>query len=315
MGMNRKPYIIGTRGSDLALWQTNTVADSLNLNTEIEIVKTSGDLFQDIPLQGQTETGFFTKELENRLLNKNIDIAVHSLKDLPTRIHPQLFLSAYLTRGPVSDLLLVHPDCFDPHFLLPVGKDCRIGATSLRRQALLHLYAPQARPDFLRGNVPTRIRKCKEGQCGAIVLAQAGLERLGLDPSPLHVYRLNPEIWLPAPGQGVIAVQTRKDDPELLHEVVQLDDPETRAAAEIERRLLYNFEGGCHVAFGAFAFRENSGWRTNIGLDQPGKGWMQTSVSNRSDTQIKQVMPEDLTDLRVVSIRERERLCRKLQYQ
>lgn len=313
MEMMSRPYIIGTRGSDLALWQTNTVADSLNLNTEIEIVKTSGDLFQDIPLQGQTETGFFTKELENRLLNKNIDIAVHSLKDLPTRIHPKLCLAAYLSRGPVPDLLLVHPDWHDTNSLLPVGMDCRIGATSLRRQALLRLYAPQAEPHFLRGNVPTRIRKCKEGQYGAIVLAQAGLERLGLDPFPLHVYRLNPEIWLPAPGQGVIAVQTLKDDPDLLEAAARLDDPETRTAAEIERRLLYNFEGGCHVAFGAFAFREHSNWRTHIGLDQPGRGWVQTSVSDPSDERIKQIMPEDLPDLCAVEVRERESLCRKLQ--
>ncbi len=311
--MKSRTYIIGTRGSDLALWQTNTVADGLKLNTEIKIVKTSGDLFQDTPLQGQTETGFFTKELENRLLNKNIDIAVHSLKDLPTRIHPQLSLGAYLSRGSVPDLLLVHPGWHDSQFLLPIGTDCRVGATSLRRQALLRLYAPQATPDFLRGNVPTRIRKCKEGQYGAIVLAQAGLERLGLDPSPLHVYSLNPEIWLPAPGQGVIAVQTRKEDPELLQEVARLDDPETRTAAEIERRLLYNFEGGCHVAFGAFAFREKTGWRTHIGLDQPDKGWVQTSVSDRSDEQMKQIMLEDLTDLRAVNVRKKESICRKLQ--
>ncbi|MBU1186500.1 MAG: hydroxymethylbilane synthase [Acidobacteria bacterium] len=311
--MKSKPYIIGTRGSDLALWQANTVAVRLNLNTEIKIVKTSGDLFHDIPLQGQTETGFFTKELENRLLNKDIDIAVHSLKDLPTRIHPRLSLAAYLSRGSVPDLMLVHPDWHDPSFLLPVGMDCRVGATSLRRQALLHLYAPQAKPDFLRGNVPIRIRKCKEGQYGAIVLAQAGLERLELDPSPLHVYRLDPKIWLPAPGQGVIAVQVRKDDPDLLQAAAQIDDLKTRAAAEIERRLLFNFEGGCHVAFGVFAFMENSGWCANIGLDQPGKGWVQTSISDRSDEQIKQIMPEDLTDLRAVKIKERESLCRKLQ--
>lgn len=310
--MKSKPYVIGTRASDLALWQTHTVAESLDSNTEIKIVKTSGDLFQDIPLQGQTETGFFTKELENRLLNKNIDIAVHSLKDLPTRIHPELCLAAYLSRGSVPDLLLVHPDWHDPGFLLPLRTGCQVGATSLRRQALLRLYGPQAKPDFLRGNVPSRIRKCKEGRYGAIVLAQAGLERLGLDPSPLHVYRLDPKIWLPAPGQGVIAVQTRKDDPDLLRAVARLDDPETRTAAEIERRLLYNFEGGCHVAFGAFAFRENSGWRTNIGLDRPGKGWVQTSVSDRSDERIKQVMPEDLTDLRAVEVSQRESLCRKL---
>lgn len=312
MVMENKQVIIGTRGSDLALWQTNLVSGSLDLRTKIEIIKTSGDLFQDIALQGQAETGFFTKEIENQLLNKKIDLAVHSLKDLPTLIHPELRLAAYLSRGPVPDVLLVHPDWHEPGSLIPLKKGCLVGATSLRRQALLRLYGPQAEPALLRGNVPTRIRKCREGQYGAILLAQAGIDRLGLDTSPLHVYRLTPEIWLPAPGQGIIAVQTRKDDPDLLHAVAQLDDSPTRAAAEIERRLLANFEGGCHVAFGSFAVHSDAGWRTFIGLDHPGQGWVQTVVSHLDEEAVKQIMPDDLKDFFAYECRTGDTLCQKI---
>lgn len=311
--MNRKKFIIGTRGSALALWQSKMAAENLGVETQIKIVKTSGDLFQDIPLQGQNETGFFTKEIENQLIERKIDLAVHSLKDLPTRIHPNLVLAAYLPRGPVPDFLLVHPDWHASDSLIPVKEGCRVGATSLRRNALLRLYGPHAEQAILRGNVPTRIRKCREGRYGAIVLAQAGIDRLNLDVSPLHAYRLNPEIWLPAPGQGVIAVQTRKDDPDCLDAAACLDDPWTRKAAEIERQLLANFEGGCHVAFGSYARQHESVWQAFIGLDQPETGWVQAVVSHRDSESIKQIMPDDLKNLQAVEIQDRNSLCQKIQ--
>lgn len=312
MKKNNHPYRIGTRGSKLALWQAKQVSENLSEKTQIIIIKTSGDRFKNKALQGQNETGFFTKEIENQLLRKNIDIAVHSLKDLPTVIHPDLTLAAYLPRGPVPDLLLVHPDYHDPGFLVPVKKGSRIGATSLRRQALLHLYGPHTKPDFLRGNIPTRIQKCRKKQHGAIVLAEAGLRRLGWDVSPLHVYRLNPEIWLPAPGQGVIVVQTRKDDSALQNAASQLDDPVTRSSTDIERQLLANFEGGCHVAFGAYVRQQEKGWQAFIGLDQPGKGWVRTEIFNPDENFLKNIMPGDLSGFQTRIIQKREDLCQKI---
>ncbi len=312
MGMSKNKYIIGTRGSALALWQANKVSECLEVEIQIAIIKTSGDRFQDIALQGQTETGFFTREIEDQLLAKKIDMAVHSLKDMPTKIHSDLIIAAYLPRAAVSDLLLVHSDWHSPESLIPVKKGCRVGATSLRRRSLLQLYGPQTEPAMLRGNVPTRVRKCKEGQYGAIILAQAGLDRLGLDTSPLINYRLNPEIWLPAPGQGIVAVQTRRNDQRLLDYVTKLDDPPTRIEAEIERRLLSNFEGGCHVAFGSLAKKKESGWQTFIGLDMPDKGWVQTVVFNKNIDLIKKIMPDDLNDLQAVEVKQKEMLCRKI---
>lgn len=312
MNSKKEIFKIGTRGSKLALWQSRHVAEKLDVETELTVIKTSGDRFQDIPLQGQSETGFFTKEIENQLLDGRIDLAVHSLKDLPTRPHPDLALGAYLVRAEVSDVLLVHPDWYDPDVLIPVREGCKVGATSLRRQALLRLYGPQAVPAMLRGNVPTRVEKCKNGLYGAIVLAEAGIRRLELDTQPLLMFRLNPDIWLPAPGQGVIAVQTRGNHNILLDAVKKLDNPAARGAVTIERELLANFEGGCHTAFGAYARPDRDRWITHIGLEEPGKGWGQVTLPDRTVEEVTSITPGDLNNFAPVVVANKETLCRKI---
>jgi hydroxymethylbilane synthase len=302
--------VIGTRGSALALWQARKVASLLDVKTELTIIKTSGDRFQDIPLQGQSQTGFFTKEIENQLLEGVIDIAVHSLKDLPTAPHPDLVLEAYLPRAAANDLLLIHPDWHDPEALIPVKSGCKVGATSLRRQALLRLYGPQAEPTMLRGNVPTRIDKCKSEQYGAIVLAQAGVERLEIDTEPLIIYKLNPAIWLPAPGQGVVAVQARRGDSRLLEHIAKLDHRVSRDAVTIERQLLAHFEGGCHTAFGAYALPEGGQWNVTIGLDQEeGRGWGQTLLREKSLGYLTSVTPTDIEAFSPLPVENKENLC------
>lgn len=243
---------IGSRGSDLALWQTRWVAARLPVPTAVQIIHTQGDRVLDRDLTAVEGKGFFTKELEDALYARTIDIAVHSLKDLPTETPPGLAIAAVCERAPVADLLLVHPDWHDPSQPFPVRAGGRIGASSLRRQSLVRAYGRGAEPVSLRGNVPTRVRKCREGGYAAVVLAEAGLSRLALDLAPLKAYRLNPRLWLPAPGQGALGIETRAND-RAQEAVAVLDHPATRIACAIERGLLARFEGGCHLPLGAFA--------------------------------------------------------------
>jgi hydroxymethylbilane synthase len=268
---------IGTRGSALALWQAKEVQKHLPVVSDLNIIKTAGDRIQDIPLQGGSQTGFFTKEIEQRLLDNESDIAVHSFKDLPTGIDPKLLISACLPRAPISDLLLVHPDWVDESRPMKVKPGCILGAGSLRRQALARLFDPELVPTLLRGNVPTRVSRCADGSYGAIVIARAGVERLGLDLSHLKVFELDPAMWLPAPAQGAVAIQSRSDDHQVIEILKNIDDKETSEAVTLERLLLSNFEGGCHTAFGAHAQKTQDGWRVKIGMDRGELGWGQKS--------------------------------------
>ena len=277
MTQANRELIIGTRGSHLALWQAHTVAAALNQPYKVEIIQTHGDRDQQSMLQSPaSQTGFFTREIEHHLLNSQIDIAVHSLKDLPTQMTDGLELAAYLPRGPAADLLLIRPQWYDPdsNAALPLKNGCICGAGSLRRQSLIRHYCPDAIPQLIRGNVPTRIRKCLEGQYGAIVMAQAGIERIHPDLENLIAVQLEPSLWLPAPGQGVVAVQIRADDAQTRMKVSAINHVESAAAVKIERMLLAHFEGGCHTAFGAFARRNADHWIVDLGMDLAEKGWM-----------------------------------------
>lgn len=254
---------IGTRGSRLALWQSEHVRARLGGRAELVIIKTEGDRFLEAALQTQNGKGFFTKEIEEALLDGRVDLAVHSMKDLPTELPAGLTVGAVLVRAPIADLLLVNPAAHaDAAF--PVVAGAAVGASSLRRQSLLHTWAPACRPALLRGNVPTRIEKLRRGEYGAIVLAEAGVTRLGLDLAGLRAYRLNPERWLPAPAQGAMAVETR-EEAAVLAALVSLHDAATARAVALERRLLSRFEGGCHAAFGAWAQACEAGVRLRVG--------------------------------------------------
>lgn len=310
--MTPRKVVIGTRGSDLALWQANTAAALIDAETELSIVKTSGDRFQNIALQGQSTQGFFTKEIELLLLNGEIDVAVHSLKDLPTEITPGLVLGAYLKRAPVSDLLLVNPDWVAADNLVPLKPGCCVGATSLRRQALLRLYRPEAEAALLRGNVPSRVEKCRAGEYGAIILARAGVERLGLKLDDLNVYELDPELWLPAPGQGAVAIQVRAGDAELLDLLEKANDSPTRRAADLERRLLANFEGGCHTAFGAWARDLGAAWDLSIGLEDE-RGWRAYRTAG-SYEELERIGPASGIEFSPPSVGPQEALCRPIRW-
>ncbi len=243
---------IGTRASALARWQAEHVAAALKAlpeapDAELVLIKTEGDRIQDIPLSQVQGKAFFTKEIEEALLGDTVDLAVHSLKDLATEMPPGLVLGAVLEREDPRDALLAP----EPLSLEKLPRGARVGTSSLRRRAFVARWRPDLELAELRGNVPTRIEKLDQGGYDAIVLAAAGVKRLGLQ-SRISSY-LPFDRFLPAVSQGAIGVQIRSDDEEVARWVGALEHPATRSATTAERALLRTLEGGCHVPVGAFA--------------------------------------------------------------
>jgi len=245
---------IGTRGSMLAKWQAESVRKQLfaatGVDAEIVIIKTAGDKLHLAPLTQIGGKGIFIKELEEALLDESIDLAVHSVKDIPTDTPSRLQFPAVCKRADVRDCLV----SANGVTLANLRQGARIGTGSLRRQAqLLHLRQDLDFRD-LRGNVDTRLRKVESGEYEAVVLAKAGLDRLGL--SQRIAETLEPDVCLPAVGQGAIAVQARVKDTDAAAFLAPLDDAETRTAIIAERALLAAMQGGCQVPLGAWARME-----------------------------------------------------------
>jgi hydroxymethylbilane synthase len=266
-----RQFTVGTRGSALALWQTRHVRGLIEplAGPSIErIITTQGDVNMTERLQGAIEKGFFTEELEAALRDRTIDFAVHSLKDLPTRMPKGLALGAVLKRASPGDLLIVHPEAVEERRRLPLKEGSKVGSSSLRRESLLGRYAPWCVSQPLRGNVPTRVEKLRARKYDAVLLAEAGVGRLELSLEGLLAYQLNPRRWVCAPGQGAIGVQCREDDAEVLSVLRNIDHAATRYSTEIERDFLKVLEGGCTTPFGCFV----EGQKAHLGLLAPG-GW------------------------------------------
>ncbi|MBY0509705.1 MAG: hydroxymethylbilane synthase [Rhodospirillaceae bacterium] len=259
---------IGTRGSALALWQANETKRLIESlpgapAVELVIIKTQGDLQQDIPLWKTPGKGFFTAELDRAQLDKEVDVVVHSLKDLATVMTPGLALTAVLEREDPRDALVVRggltPLSLDSRAftardggdLDSLPKGARIGTSSLRRRAFLAHARPDLKHMELRGNVPTRVKKLDDGVYDAIILATAGLKRLGLENRVS--YRLPTSGFPNAVAQGIIGICTREGDAETDRWVAPLNHTESRIAADAERGLLRKLEGGCQVPVGALA--------------------------------------------------------------
>ena len=238
---------IGTRGSQLARWQTEWVRERLarhSVQTEVVVITTQGDADVDRPLQELSGTGFFTKSIEDALLDGRVDIAVHSLKDLPTTFPPGLALGAVPERADPRDVLVARDSNVTSIAQLPSG--ARIGTSSLRRVAQVRYLRSDLEVVPLRGNVPTRVQKVKQGSdLEAALLACAGLERLGL--SEAIAVRLDPFEVMPAPGQGALGIEIRADDARALAAVRPLDHPETARCVAAERRVLSGLGGGCQA--------------------------------------------------------------------
>ena len=251
-----KPLRIGSRGSILARWQAEFVRKQLfqlsGVEAEIIIIKTSGDKMQQQPLTQIGGKGIFIKELEEALLAESIDLAVHSVKDIPTETPGRLHFPAVCRRDDVRDCLVSHTGTL----LANLKQGARVGTGSLRRQAQLRHYRPDLDFRELRGNVDTRLRKVESGEYDAIVLSKAGLDRLGWGQKITEP--LSTEISLPAVGQGAIAIESRVKDRDADEILSKLDDLETRTAIIAERALLSALQGGCQVPVGAWARMERT---------------------------------------------------------
>jgi hydroxymethylbilane synthase len=233
--------VIGSRGSQLALWQARHIQSLLKVETRIEIIKTTGDKIQDVPLSQVGGKGLFTKEIEEALLDRRIDLAVHSLKDMPSELPAGLILSAIPEREDPRDALLG----------APLREGGRVGTSSLRRSVQLKTMHRGVSIETLRGNVDTRIRKLDEGQYDTIILAAAGLRRLGWAD---RIAELIPvDVMIPAVGQGALAIETRDDQGEAHRIAHTLEHGPSRAAITAERAFLAVFGGGCQVPIGAHA--------------------------------------------------------------
>lgn len=253
---------IGTRGSELALWQTRYVQSSLQelgVHTELVILKTKGDKIQDLSFDKIEGKGFFTKELEDALLQGQIDMAVHSMKDLPTESPEGLVITAVSYRENPADWLLMPRDkAASPHLSeLPQG--ALVGTSSARRKAQMLHFRPDVELKDIRGNVPTRLQKLRNGEYDAILLAAAGLSRLDLDLSDMHVVRFNVREFVPAPAQGVLAYQTRRSDTAVRRILQRIHQSEVAAVTNIERKVLQLMQGGCHMPLGVYCERDNLG--------------------------------------------------------
>src|SRR3954453_24090596 len=241
---------IGSRGSQLALWQANHISALLREQgheVELEIIKTTGDKILDVALAKVGTKGMFTKEIEEALVENRIDLAVHSLKDLPTELAPEFEIAAITEReNPGEAFLSRHFDSIND---LP--QKSLLGTSSLRRQAQLKAIRPDLDIQPLRGNVDTRLRKMEEGQYDAIILASAGLNRLGLTRWIREV--IPADVMCPAAGQGALGIEIRKGDTETLNHLEFLNHLPTRLAVLAERALLNELGGGCQVPIGAHA--------------------------------------------------------------
>ena len=277
-----KPIRIGTRGSLLAKWQAEYVRKRIfqatGVETEIVIIKTTGDSMQQAPFSQIGGKGVFIKELEEALLEEHVDLAVHSVKDIPTEVPSRLCFPAVCRRDDTRDALVSGQG----EALSRLRQGARVGTSSLRRQSQLRHVRPDLDIREMRGNVDTRLRKVESGEYEAVVLAKAGLDRLGMSVRISEV--LSPDVCMPAVGQGAIAVQARLKDADLSDALAPLDDNETRQSIVAERALLGALQGGCQVPLGAWArFERNELAMDAVVCSPDGRNYIRQRAAGPAD--------------------------------
>ena len=253
---------IGTRGSKLALWQahyTQTELARIGVESELVIIKTQGDLVQHLSFEKMEGKGFFTKEIEDALLRGDVDLAVHSMKDLPTSPPEGLVITAVSYRDNPADWLIARPEALAQGEIFRLKKGAVVGTSAARRKAQMADYRPDVSLKDIRGNVPTRLEKLRQGDFDAIFLAAAGVSRLDLDLSGLEKIELHPREFVPAPAQGVLAWQTNRGDMATRLLLKKLHCPEVSAVTNVERRVLQLMDGGCQLPLGVHCERDASG--------------------------------------------------------
>ena len=254
---------IGSRGSDLALWQANFVKNELEKlghQVSITIITTKGDAIQHLSFDKIEGKGFFTKEIEEQLLKNTVDLAVHSHKDLETTQPEGLAIGAVSHRANPADVILVRKERSDASKKFKLSQNSIVGTSSARRHVQLTHFRPDLSIKDIRGNVPTRIQKLRNGDFDAIILAYAGISRLKLDVSDLELVEMDIKEFIPAPAQGVLALQIREGDHELKKILQKINHSEVANAISIERNILKGCNGGCQLPLGAYAEKEGKGF-------------------------------------------------------
>lgn len=295
MSFSRK-IILGSRGSDLALWQARHVQQQLleiGVTSDIKIIKTSGDQIQNIGFDKMEGKGFFTKEIEEALLRSEIDIAVHSHKDLETTNPEGLIIAAVSQRADARDLLIMRKDRFTSSELKSGPENPNLGTSSARRKALIQHHFPNAKLSDLRGNVPTRVQKLRDGLYDAILLAKAGIDRLEIDLSEFHLQALDPSQFVPAPAQGVLGIQARANDLTVLEILQKLNHQETQLIINAERSVLKQIGGGCQVPLGAYCSHTNGLYTLHVAY---AKKWREPMVFFRESGDNPAILAQKITD-------------------
>ncbi len=288
---------IGSRGSDLALWQANYVKDELEKaghEVEIKIIITRGDTIQDLSFDKIEGKGFFTKEIEESLLNKEIDLAVHSHKDLETTSPDGLIIGAVSYRADPADLLIIRKESVDELNVLDLIENAVVGTSSARRQTQMRRLRTDVELKELRGNVPTRVNKLREGQYDAIILAAAGLKRLELDLSDLQLVELDPTVFVPAPAQGVLGLQIREGESDLIEALSVLHNQKVEKEIYIERQVLKQMDGGCQLPLGVYCTDKNNEFTvyTSFANSKTGVASVHSYQSTNRDGLIETIIEE-----------------------
>lgn len=253
----------------MALWQANFVKSELekmNLECSLHIIKTQGDNIQHLSLDKLEGKGFFTKEIEEALLKKEIDVAVHSHKDLETQQPEALVIAAVSSRADASEYLLIRKESVDETQKFSLKKNAVIGTSSARRKSQILHYRNDVTIADIRGNVPTRVQKLRDKNYDAILLAKAGVDRLGLDLSDLNAQILSVYEFVPAPAQGVLAIQCRKDDVDIRHHLSQLNNEDVEQTIFVERTVLNRLQGGCHLPLGVFVENKEGIFKAHVSI-------------------------------------------------
>lgn len=286
---------IGSRGSDLALWQANHVKnqlEQLGCSVELIIIKTQGDEIQHLSFDKLEGKGFFTKEIENALLNETIDLAVHSHKDLETDPPSGLVIACVSEREDPADLLLVSKDSMSREFLWDLKENAVVGTSSARRKSQVLRFRDDVTLKDLRGNVPTRIQKLRDNEYDAILLAKAGVDRLEIDLSEFHTVRMDPTEFVPAPAQGVLALQIREKDVTLFQILQQMNHKEVQKRIAVERKVLNLMEGGCQLPLGVYCDEEHVVYVSHATNWASGSNWYEYRSDNLDN--LAEIIAEDL---------------------